>query len=122
MVAFDPANKLREGAASARHADGGVWAAEMRCASKNQEARMLSGTFRTLLVVVFLGTLILLPTAVSAQSSIGGQVRDTSGAVLPGVTVEVTSPVLIEKVRSAVSDGQGRYNVVDLRPGAYQVT
>lgn len=83
---------------------------------------MLAGTFGKLLVVVFLSVLILFPSAVSAQSSIGGQVRDTSGGVLPGVTVEVASPVLIEKVRAAVTDGQGRYNVVDLRPGAYQVT
>jgi len=49
-------------------------------------------------------------------------VRDTSGAVLPGVTVEAASPALIEKVRTVVSDGEGRYNIVDLRPGQYTVT
>ncbi|MEP7084271.1 MAG: carboxypeptidase regulatory-like domain-containing protein, partial [Betaproteobacteria bacterium] len=48
--------------------------------------------------------------------------RDTSGAVLPGVTVEVSSPVLIEKTRSVVTDGEGRYTVVDLRPGHYKLT
>src|SRR5262245_35127312 len=53
--------------------------------------------------------------------SIAGVVRDTSGAVLPGVTVEASSPALIEKSRSVVTDGQGRYTVVDLRPGTYSV-
>ena len=48
--------------------------------------------------------------------------RDTSGAVLPGVTVEAASPALIEKVRTVVTDGEGRYNIVDLRPGTYAVT
>jgi hypothetical protein len=55
-------------------------------------------------------------------SGISGIVRDTSGAVLPGVTVEATSPALIEKVRTSVTDGQGRYNIVDLRPGTCGVT
>jgi hypothetical protein len=54
--------------------------------------------------------------------SIAGTVRDTTGAVLPGVTVEAASPALIEKVRSAVSDAQGNYKIVDLRPGTYTVT
>jgi hypothetical protein len=53
--------------------------------------------------------------------SIAGVVRDTSGAVLPGVTVEASSPALIEKSRTVVTDGQGRYNIVDLRPGTYSV-
>src|SRR5262245_42269523 len=57
-----------------------------------------------------------------AQASITGVVKDTSGAVLPGVTVEAASPVLIEKVRSVVSDGTGQYRFVDLRPGTYVVT
>ena len=65
--------------------------------------------------------LFLAPTIASAQSAISGTVRDTSGAVLPGVTVEASSPVLIEKVRTAVTDGEGRYTIVDLRPGAYTV-
>jgi hypothetical protein len=55
-------------------------------------------------------------------SGIAGVARDTSGAVLPGVTVEASSPALIEKVRTAVTDGEGRYNIVDLRPGTYVVT
>ena len=49
-------------------------------------------------------------------------IRDESGGVLPGVTVEASSPVLIEKVRSAVTDDQGRFNIVDLRPGVYRLT
>src|SRR5687767_8412351 len=67
---------------------------------------------------------ILWASAASAQqtSSIGGTVVDTSGAVMPGVTVEAASPALIEKVRAVVSDSEGRYNLVDLRPGIYTVT
>jgi hypothetical protein len=61
-------------------------------------------------------------TPALAQSAINGQVRDNTGAVLPGVTVEVASPAIIEGTRSVVSDGQGRYSVVELRPGTYTVT
>jgi hypothetical protein len=57
-----------------------------------------------------------------AQASIGGVVRDASGAVLPGVTVEAASPALIEKVRTVVTDGAGLYNIIDLRAGTYTVT
>ena len=66
----------------------------------------------------------LLPTLAFGQaaSGIAGVVRDTSGAVMPGVTVEASSPALIEKVRSVVTDGQGQYKIVDLRPGVYTVT
>ena len=60
--------------------------------------------------------------AEASASGIAGVVRDTSGAVLPGVTVEASSPALIEKTRSIVTDSDGRYNIVDLRPGVYQVT
>lgn len=68
--------------------------------------------------------MLLLPPLALAQSgsAIVGIVRDTTGAVLPGVTVEASSPALIEKVRTAVTDGQGLYRIVDLRPGAYVVT
>ena len=71
--------------------------------------------------VVLLGT-ALLPSLAFAQASITGVVKDTSGAVLPGVTVEAASPVLIEKVREAVTNASGRFQVVDLRPGTYTVT
>jgi hypothetical protein len=57
-----------------------------------------------------------------AQASIAGVVRDSSQAILPGVTVEASSPALIEKVRSVVTDGTGQYRIVDLRPGVYVVT
>ncbi len=67
-------------------------------------------------------TVVLLPTVARAQSTIAGVVRDTSGAVMPGVTVEASSEVLIEKSRSAVSDGEGRYAIVDLRPGTYDIS
>jgi len=60
--------------------------------------------------------------AATAQASIAGVVKDGSGAVLPGVTVEATSPALIEKARSVVSDSSGQYKIVDLSPGTYQVT
>ena len=52
-----------------------------------------------------------------ATGSIAGVIKDTTGAVLPGVTVEAASPALIEKVRSVTSDAQGNYRIVDLRPG-----
>jgi hypothetical protein len=65
---------------------------------------------------------LLLPTAALAQGAITGVVKDASGAVLPGVTVEAASSVLIEKVRSVVSDDTGQYRIVDLRPGTYTVT
>jgi len=69
------------------------------------------------------GALVLLvPSMALAQASITGNVKDTSGAVLPGVTVEAASPVLIEKTRTVVTDSNGRYQIVDLRPGTYTVT
>src|SRR5258708_19088701 len=82
----------------------------------------MRGVLRLLVLFAAVG---LIPAAVSAQgvrASITGVVKDASGAVLPGVTVEVSSPVLIEKTRSAVTDGTGQYRIVDLRPGAYSVT
>src|SRR6266704_3290597 len=71
--------------------------------------------------LVLLG-LVFAPAAAWAQSSLTGTVRDTSGAVLPGVSVEASSPALIEQVRSIVTDAQGLYRIVDLRPGPYTVT
>src|SRR5688500_9028353 len=65
--------------------------------------------------------ILLAPAVVWAQATITGTVKDTSGAVLPGVTVEASSPALIEKTRSAVSDGTGQYRIENLRPGVYSV-
>jgi hypothetical protein len=66
--------------------------------------------------------LVGVPALVYAQASIAGQVKDASGAVLPGVTVEAASPALIEKVRTVVSDGTGQYRIELLPPGSYSVT
>ncbi|HUR33322.1 MAG TPA: TonB-dependent receptor [Vicinamibacterales bacterium] len=76
---------------------------------------------RRLWLVVIASALWLLPSAARAQSAIAGVVRDTSGAVLPGVTVEAASPALIEKTRSVITDASGQYKIVDLRPGVYGV-
>src|SRR5262245_10221978 len=72
-----------------------------------------------------LGALMMFAAHVSAQTlptGIAGVVKDSSGAVMPGVTVEASSDVLIEKVRTAVSDEHGEYKITDLRPGTYSVT
>jgi hypothetical protein len=75
---------------------------------------------RTFLLV--LASLVLVPAMARAQSVFTGTVKDTSGAVMPGVTVEAASPVLIEKVKSAITDVNGQYRIVDLRPGTYTLT
>ena len=66
--------------------------------------------------------MLSLPATGFAQSALTGEVTDNTGGVLPGVTVEVASPVLIEGSRVAVTDGTGRYNIINLRPGPYTVT
>src|SRR5262249_19327854 len=72
-------------------------------------------------IVAFVIGLVFVPVIASAQSTISGLVRDSSGGVLPGVSVEASSDVLIERTRSVVTDEQGRYSIVDLRPGTYKV-
>ena len=76
--------------------------------------------------LMMLSGLLFVPNMGWAQSAtsgaIAGIVKDATGAVLPGVTVEATSPILIEKVRTAVTDGSGQYKIVELRPGTYTVT
>ncbi|HEU4695253.1 MAG TPA: TonB-dependent receptor, partial [Vicinamibacterales bacterium] len=77
------------------------------------------------IVVVFACVVLmqaLVPSFVHAQATLAGVVRDTSGAVLPGVTVEASSPALIEKSRTATSDGSGQYRITDLPPGTYNMT
>src|SRR5579862_6603021 len=73
----------------------------------------------SLTLIVGSTMIVLLPTVVCAQASITGTVKDTSGAVLPGVTVEASSPALIEKTRTAVTDGTGQYRIESLPPGTY---
>jgi hypothetical protein len=77
---------------------------------------------RHVALVVMWASLLVAPHVAYAQASITGVVRDSSGAVLPGVTVEAASDVLIEKVRVATSDGGGQYRIVNLLPGVYNVT
>jgi len=73
-------------------------------------------------VSAMMAALILLPSIASAQSSITGTARDASGAVMVGVTVEAASPALIEGKRTVTTDGEGRYAIVDVRPGDYTMT
>jgi hypothetical protein len=84
-------------------------------------------TAHRLIHIVIATTMLLAATSGAlAQSvttgSIAGEAKDATGAVLPGVTVEVASPALIEKVRTAVTDSSGAYKITDLRPGTYSVT
>ncbi|PYQ84744.1 MAG: hypothetical protein DMG02_30480 [Acidobacteria bacterium] len=74
-------------------------------------------------VVLFASACLLInPHAALAQSAIAGAVKDATGAVLPGVTVEASSPALIERVRTVTTDAAGLYRIIDLRPGIYTVT
>ena len=76
---------------------------------------------RVVHTATLLASIVLIPASAFAQAAIAGAVKDSSGAVLPGVSVEATSPSLIEKVRTAVTDGTGQYRIEDLRPGIYTV-
>ncbi|MBF8300986.1 MAG: Outer rane receptor for ferrienterochelin and colicin, partial [Acidobacteria bacterium] len=77
-------------------------------------------------IAVVMAAILLVPSVGRSQDSnsatIAGVARDASGGVLPGVTVEAASPALIEKVRVATTDGDGRFRIIDLRPGEYVVT
>ena len=72
--------------------------------------------------LALLAFFLLLPSFAHAQATVAGTVRDSSGAVLPGVTVEAASPVLIERVRTAVTDNSGQYRITELAPGVYTLT
>ncbi len=80
---------------------------------------MSRGTLRSLLAIV---AFLLLARGAAAQSAVAGVVTDPTGAVLPGVTVEASSPALIERVRTGVTNQAGQYRIVDLRPGTYSVS
>src|SRR5262245_12588234 len=82
----------------------------------------MSGRVHSSVVLAIALIASFLPSAARAQSAIAGVVKDTSGALLPGVTVEAQSDVLIEKTRAVQTDGAGQYKIVDLRPGVYIVT
>src|SRR5215470_15690827 len=82
------------------------------------EVTMLRFVKAILVLVAFL----LIPVMAHAQASIVGTVKDATGAVIPGVSVEASSPVLIEKTRSVVTNESGQYSIESLRPGTYSVT
>src|SRR6185436_13858456 len=79
-------------------------------------SRMLRG------LVVGIAAILLPAVALAQEGQIAGTVRDTSGGVIPGVTVEATSPALIEKVRTTTSDANGQYRLTNLPVGTYTVT
>jgi hypothetical protein len=81
------------------------------------EGEAVSRALRPSLIAVVI--LVGVPTSALAQASVAGTVKDSSGAVLPGVTVEASSPALIEKARIGVTDGSGQYKIEQLRPGTY---
>src|SRR2546426_9631637 len=111
-----------------------VWRTATRCDEdhlQNHPSRFPHRPERTMttrfltVIGLALACVILVPWAASAQqtpSGIAGVVKDTSGAVMPGVTVEAASPALIEKFRTVVTDGQGQYKILNLNLGTYTVT
>ena len=89
----------------------------MKAATNHQEVSM-----RTIARCFLLfGLVAVVPRVAAAQATLAGEVKDTTGAVLPGVTVEAASPALIEKVRTAVTDSSGRFRIESLPPGSYTV-
>ena len=72
--------------------------------------------------LLLFGLVAVVPRVAAAQGTLAGEVKDPTGAVLPGVTVEAASPALIEKVRTAVTDLSGRYRIESLPSGSYTVT
>jgi hypothetical protein len=73
-------------------------------------------------VLLSAACVLLIPAPAHAQATLAGTVVDASGGVLPGVTIEASSPTLIEKVRTATTDASGQYRIIDLRPGLYRLT
>src|SRR5262245_40090709 len=72
--------------------------------------------------LLLFGLVAVVPRVAAAQAILAGEVKDTTGAVLPGVTVEAASPALTQKVRTAVTDGSGRYRIESLPAGNYRIT
>ena len=83
---------------------------------------MTAGRRMSTWVAAAAALVLILNAGVIEAQTLAGVVKDASGAVLPGVTVEASSPALIERTRSVVTDGQGQYQIVNLRPGTYAVT
>src|SRR5215216_4368959 len=84
--------------------------------------RAIARIVHVLGLVLIPAAVVLLPSLAFAQATLTGTVKDASGGVLPGVTVEATSPALTEKVRTVVTDGAGVYRIVQLDPGTYSLT
>jgi hypothetical protein len=84
--------------------------------------RAIARIVHVLGLILIPAAVVLLPSLAFAQGTLTGTVRDASGGVLPGVTVEAASPVLIEKVRTVVTDGSGQYRIIELNPGTYSLT
>src|SRR4051812_17238757 len=85
----------------------------------NQRGPAMRGASKVLLILL---TAVLLPSRAFAQGTLTGTVRDQSGGILPGVTVDASSPALIEKVRTGITDGSGQYRITGLNPGTYSLT
>src|SRR5436309_620988 len=102
---------------------GGGFHVTPSCATNHEAIAVKGGVMRRLILRTGVPALCLLAICATAsgQSAISGTVRDSTGAVLPGVTVEAASPALIEKARSVVTDSGGQYKIVDLRPGTYRL-
>src|SRR6266542_1789317 len=102
-----------------------VGAERRACYLDFSEGANMLGVYRVGRIAAAVVWMLAVPAATFAQQTnggIAGTARDTSGAGLPGVTVEASSSVLIERVRTATTDGDGRFNIVDLPPGKYVVT
>src|ERR1700746_2003016 len=91
------------------------------CSRHVHRGATMSRRLNAVLVFTAIGVLMAAGAALAQTGSIAGVAKDTSGAVLPGVTVEASSPVLIEKVRTVTTDAQGQFKIIDLRPGTYSV-
>ena len=108
---------------SALHARAHVAVAQSSINGGGSSQEVVCGRGTSLIAIgLLVGAVCASGVFAQAASAITGVVRDASGAVLPGVTVEASSPALIEKVRSAITDSQGQYRIVDLGPGTYTVT
>jgi hypothetical protein len=115
-----PARRSLTGTPHFTHTSPDLSASRTRSPDINRkEMFLMCGAAKYLAVLI---VVLLVPASAFGQGSLTGVVRDSSGGVLPGVTVEAASPVLIEKVRSAITDGAGLYRIVDLRPGTYTLT